>query len=62
MTSRNAGGSCSQSGWAAGQRPANRQPLGGLMGLGGSPLRRMRLAAFSRPPLTVGTADIKATL
>ena len=32
------------------------------MGLGGSPVRRMRRAARSRPPRTVGTADINATL
>src|SRR2546427_1314190 len=58
-TSRSGGSSAEHAGTATGQRPAKRQPAGGSMGLGGSPASRMRRAARSRPPRTVGTADIR---
>ena len=60
--SRSGGSSVLHAGSATGQRPAKRQPGGGLIGLGGSPLSLMRWAARLRPPCTGGTADISATL
>ena len=55
------GSTLAQISWAIGQRVRNRQPEGGLMGLGTSPVSRIR---SRRPPtaacFTSGTAESSA--
>jgi len=57
----NGGSTLAQISWAIGQRVRNRQPDGGLIGLGTSPVRRIR---SRRPPteacFTSGTAESRA--
>jgi hypothetical protein len=57
-SARNSGSTWPQSGCAMGQRVTNRQPLGGLIGIGGSPLSgRLR-----RPRSSFGSGTGTATI
>ena len=59
-TSRISGFSREQISWAMGQGGRKRQPLGGSMGLGGSPARMMRSRLRCTSGSGTGTADRSA--
>ena len=51
-----------QSAWARGQRVRNRQPLGGLIGLGSSPRIPTSVLAFSAAGSGIGIVLINASV
>ena len=58
--SRRSGSSSAHRSTAIGQRVLNRQPLGGLIGLGTSPSRMMRFRVLACAGLGIGTLDSSA--
>jgi hypothetical protein len=59
-SSRNSGTSVSQRDCALKHRVRNTQPLGGLLGLGKSPVRIILSRERSKSGSAIGTADSKA--